>query len=157
MSDFGSDDEFDLLSLDCDWSTENSAPDEGYPSTSDSEVEQELLRAAVQREAPSGSLRLSSRGLRVVPDEGLALTSLIRLDLSDNALREVSPSIGGLRWLAYLDLSRNRLKDLPDARECWGRCAGTRLADFRLPAAIHVLAADPRIPPAPGFPLQWGS
>lgn len=73
------------------------------------------LEEALQEPDSVFSLKLKSR-LRKVPEEVFtAFPNLQYLDLSKNRLRELSPDIGKLKKLKKLVLFRNKLEELPPA------------------------------------------
>ncbi|MCB1109637.1 MAG: leucine-rich repeat domain-containing protein [Chlamydiia bacterium] len=59
------------------------------------------------------AVRLSQRGLKVIPSLLFQLPNLERLDLSRNNISEVPEAIRRLTKLKVLDLSYNDLKDFP--------------------------------------------
>ena len=60
------------------------------------------------------NFNLVSNHLRKLPSEIFSATQLRRLDLSQNLLETVSPNLFGLPNLEYLSLSHNMLKEVPE-------------------------------------------
>jgi len=59
-------------------------------------------------------LYLASNRLSSIPSDIERLTSLVILDLHDNALRTIPGEMGKLEHLSKLDLSHNKLRNLPE-------------------------------------------
>ncbi|KAG0420509.1 Protein lap4 [Dictyocoela roeselum] len=58
-------------------------------------------------------LVLRDNKIRVIPDEIMMLINLKRLAVSNNRLEKVSPALACLEMLDWLDLTRNKLFELP--------------------------------------------
>uniref|UniRef100_UPI00358FA050 uncharacterized protein n=1 Tax=Myxine glutinosa TaxID=7769 RepID=UPI00358FA050 len=80
-----------------------------------------------QGSTPNAHLRdvlVYGNRLEELPQEMFLLPRLERLNVSDNELSCISPSLGSLACLQYLDISRNDLTDIPSsARQCRALCS----------------------------------